>query len=76
MCQKNSSRWILEADIKACFDNINHQWLTDNIQTVKRMLKQWLGCGFIGKGISYNTAKGTSQGGIISPTLMLLTLAA
>jgi len=75
LCQKNSSRWILEGDIKACFDKIGHQWLIDNIQTDKRMLKQWLECGFIDKGMFYNTAEGTPQGGIISPTLMLLTLA-
>ena len=75
LCQKNSNRWILEGDIKACFDKIGHQWLIDNIQTDKRMLKQWLECGFIDKGMFYNTVEGTPQGGIISPTLMLLTMA-
>ena len=39
------------------------------------MLKQWLECGFIDKGMFYNTAEGTPQAGIISPTLMLLTMA-
>ncbi|CBJ80600.1 reverse transcriptase-like protein (fragment) [Xenorhabdus bovienii SS-2004] len=39
------------------------------------MLKQWLGSDFIDKGLFYRTAEGTPQGGIISPTLMLLTLA-
>lgn len=39
------------------------------------MLKQWLECGFIDKGMFYNTVEGTPQGGIISPTLMLLTMA-
>jgi RNA-directed DNA polymerase len=39
------------------------------------MLKQWLGCGYVDKGLFYKTAEGTPQGGIISPTLMLLTLA-
>ena len=39
------------------------------------MLKQWLRCGFVDKGLFYKTAEGTPQGGIISPTLMLLTLA-
>lgn len=38
------------------------------------MLKQWLECGYIDKGLFYKTAEGTPQGGIISPTLMLLTL--
>ncbi|SQH76194.1 RNA-directed DNA polymerase [Shewanella benthica] len=75
LCQKNSSQWVLEGDIKACFDKIGHQWLIDNIQLDKRMLKQWLGCGFVDKGLFYKTAEGTPPGGIISPTLMLLTLA-
>ena len=75
LCQKGSAQWVLEGDIKACFDKIGHQWLIDNIQVDKRMLKQWIGCGFIDKGLFYNTVEGTPQGGIISPTLMLLTLA-
>jgi RNA-directed DNA polymerase len=75
LCHRNSSQWILEGDIKACFDKIGHQWLIDNIQLDKRMLKQWLGCGFMDKGLFYRTDEGTPQGGIISPTLMLLTLA-
>jgi len=75
LCQKGSAQWVLEGDIKACFDKISHQWLIDNIQLDKRMLKQWIGCGFIDKGLVYKTAEGTPQGGIISPTLMLLTLA-
>lgn len=75
LCKPSSAQWILEGDIKTCFDKIGHQWLIDNIPTDKRMLKQWLGCGFIEKGLFYKTDKGTPQGGIISPTLMLLTLA-
>ena len=40
LCMKHSSQWVLEGDIKACFDKIGHQWLLDNIQLDKRMLKQ------------------------------------
>lgn len=47
LCLKRSAQWVLEGDIKACFDKIGHQWLIDNIQTDKRMLMQWLQCGFI-----------------------------
>lgn len=75
LCKKGSAQWVLEGDIKACFDKIGHQWLIDNIQVDKRMMKQWFRCGFIDKGLFYKTAEGTPQGGIISPTLMLLTLA-
>ena len=38
-CKKNSREWVLEADIKGCFDNISHQWLYDNIPLDKRLLK-------------------------------------
>ena len=72
---KKSAKWILEGDIKACFDKIGHQWLLDNIAVDKRMLKQWLRSGFMDKGLFYDTDEGTPQGGIISPTLMLMTLA-
>jgi len=64
LCQKGSAQWALEGDIKACFDKIGHQWLIDNIQVDKRMLKQWIGCGFIDKGLFYKTVEGTPQGGL------------
>ena len=42
---KNSAKWVLEGDIKGCFDNINHEWLLDNILMDKSILKQFLkGC--------------------------------
>ena len=71
---KKSAKWVLEGDIKACFDKIGHQWLMDNIAMDKRMLEQWLKSGFVDKGLFYDTDEGTPQGGIISPTLMLMTL--
>ena len=40
----------------------------------KRMLEQWLKSGFVDKGLFYDTDEGRPQGGIISPTLMLMTL--
>ncbi|MEZ8086505.1 group II intron reverse transcriptase/maturase, partial [Vibrio sp. 1S139] len=72
---KRSAKWVLEGDIKACFDKIGHQWLMDNITVDKRMLEQWLQSGYVDKGLFYDTDEGTPQGGIISPTLMLMTLA-
>ena len=35
---KKSAQWVLEGDIKACFDKIGHQWLMNNIAVDKRML--------------------------------------
>ncbi|MGX9419515.1 group II intron reverse transcriptase/maturase [Vibrio sp. RC27] len=72
---KQSAKWVLEGDIKACFDKIGHQWLMDNITVDKRMLEQWLKSGYVDKRLFYDTDEGTPQGGIISPTLMLMTLA-
>ncbi len=72
--QKGSSEWILEGDIESCFDNISHDWLMNNISVDKVMLKQWLKSGYISKGCHNPTESGTPQGGIISPTLLILTL--
>lgn len=69
-----SPQWILEGDIKGCFDHISHEWLLANIPTDKKVLKKWLKCGVIFKGELYRTEEGTMQGGIISPTLANMTL--
>lgn len=37
---KKTSQWVLEGDIKACFDKIAHQWLMNNIAIDKRMWEQ------------------------------------
>jgi RNA-directed DNA polymerase len=74
LCRKPSAQWILEGDIKACFDKIGHQWLKDNIPMDKTILSKWLTSGYVDKGLFYHTEAGTPQGGVISPTLMLLTL--
>ena len=70
-----SAEWILEGDIKACFDNISHKWLMDNIPTDKTILKEWLKSGYIEDGCLHPTTNGTPQGGVISPTIANLTLA-
>lgn len=74
LCNKNSAQWILEGDIRACFDTISHQWLLDNIPIDKRMLKQWLKAGFVENQTLFPTPEGTPQGGICSPVLMNMTL--
>ena len=74
LSRKQSSQWILEGDIKACFDKISHEWLLNNIPMDKTILKEWLKAGFIEKNAFYNTVDGTPQGGIASPTLANLTL--
>jgi RNA-directed DNA polymerase len=61
--------WILEGDIKACFDRISHPWLIDNIPMDKEMLGKWLKAGFLEKHVLFATTEGTPQGGIVSPAL-------
>ena len=67
-------QWILEGDIKACFDRIGHEWLQAHIPMEKNMLAKWLKAGFMEKGIGYPTTEGTPQGGLCSPVLANLTL--
>jgi retron-type reverse transcriptase len=45
--QDTSSPWILEGDIKGCFDNISHSWLKNNIPIDRSILSQFLKSGFI-----------------------------
>ena len=72
--KKRSALWVLDADISGCFDNINHDWLSNNIPMDKVTLKKWLKSGFKWNGQLFNTKAGTPQGGIISPTLANMTL--
>ncbi len=66
--------WVLEGDIKSCFDRISHKWLLANIPVDARILRQWLEAGYWEKGRLFPTNEGTPQGGIISPLLSNLTL--
>jgi RNA-directed DNA polymerase len=66
--------WVLEGDIKSCFDEISHAWLLDHIPMDRRILAQWLKAGFMEKQRLFPTTAGTPQGGIASPALANLTL--
>ena len=74
LSRKTSPKWILEGDIKGCFDNISHDWLIENIPVDKSILKQFLKAGFIFKGELFPTEDGTPQGGVISPILANMAL--
>jgi RNA-directed DNA polymerase len=74
LAQRQSAQWILEGDIKACFDAISHQWLLTHIPIQPAILRQWLKAGFIDRQVLYSTEVGTPQGGICSPVLMNMTL--
>jgi RNA-directed DNA polymerase len=74
LSQKYSARWVLEGDIRGCFDNISHTWMLDHIPTDKEVLTKWLKAGFMENRTLFSTEAGTPQGGIISSTLANLTL--
>jgi len=71
---KNSAQWILEGDIKSCFDKIDHDWLLANVPMDKVILRKWLKAGYVEGGDLHETMEGTPQGGVISPCLLTLTL--
>ena len=74
LSRKVSPQWVLECDIKGCFDNINHRWLLDHIPMNKSTLRQFLKAGFVYKRHLYPTKAGTPQGGQISPIMANMTL--
>ncbi len=71
---RRNPAWVLEADIKGCFDNISHQWLLDHVPMNKSTLRKWLKSGLLDKQVYHDTVSGTPQGGIISPVLANLAL--
>lgn len=74
LASKNRAQWILEGDIKACFDKIDHQWLLAHIPMDKAILNQWLKAGIFEDGAFNSTNEGTPQGGLISPILANMAL--
>lgn len=68
--------WILDADIKGAFDNINHQFLLNEIGPVpgRQLIKQWLKAGYVEAEVLHATESGTPQGGVISPLLLNIAL--
>lgn len=74
LAPRNRAHWILEGDIKACFDQIEHQWLIESIPMDSHVLRQWLKAGYMEKDAFFATEEGTPQGGIISPILANMAL--
>jgi len=66
--------WILEGDIKSCFDTISHNWLLAHIPMEESILDKWLKAGYMEKSVWHPSDDGTPQGGIISPVLANMTL--
>jgi RNA-directed DNA polymerase len=74
---KAYSKYVLDADIAQCFDNIDHYALLEKINTFpkfRQQIKAWLQAGVIDGKTFLNTTSGVPQGGIISPLLSNIAL--
>lgn len=69
-------QWVMEGDIKGCFDNISHDYLLQSIGNFpdKILIKEWLKAGYVDKRAFYDSETGTPQGAIISPLLANIAL--
>jgi len=67
--RRANAQWILEGDIKSCFDKISHDWLLAHVPMDRVILQKWLKSGYMEKHVLHESMDGTPQGGIISPAL-------
>jgi RNA-directed DNA polymerase len=81
MLASNRYEWVLEGDIKACFDEIDHRALLGRVRArvgdkrVVALVKAFLCAGVLSEdGITRDTKMGTPQGGILSPLLANIAL--
>ena len=77
VCRKAANRqWVLDADLSAAFDKIDHAFLLDAIGTFpgRGMVAAWLKAGVVEEGVLKRTVEGTPQGGVISPLLLNIAL--
>ena len=59
-----SPKWVMEGDIKGCFDNISHEWILNHIPMDRDILRKWLKSGYIETGRLFPTELGSPQGGL------------
>lgn len=73
-------QWVIEGDIKGCFDYIDHHKLMERVRArigdlkVTRLIGRFLKAGVLSDGFMLPTNKGTPQGGVISPLLANIAL--
>ena len=68
--------WVLDADLAAAFDRIDHSHLLSALGTfpARELVERWLKAGVIENGRFAPTEEGTPQGGVISPVLLNVAL--
>lgn len=61
MASSKRPDWVLEGDIKACFDSFSHEWMLENIPMDKRILRQFIKAGFVFKDALFPSEKGSPK---------------
>jgi RNA-directed DNA polymerase len=69
-------KWVVDADIQGCFDNISHDFLLEILTgfPARELIKQWLKAGYMEGGSWHPTDAGTPQGSVVSPLLANIAL--
>ncbi|MDQ0231635.1 group II intron reverse transcriptase/maturase, partial [Metabacillus malikii] len=73
--EKRPTNYIVDADIKGFFDNVDHEWMMKflkhriNDPNLLRIIARYLKAGYMEEGKYFHVDRGTPQGGIISPIL-------
>lgn len=69
-------KWVLDADIKGAFDNINQEYILKQLGNIpaKGLIKAWLKAGYVELKMFHDTTSGVQQGGVISPLLANIAL--
>ena len=76
LMSKKTRFWVVEADIRGCFHNIDHEYLIDAVEKfpAKGLILKWLKAGILENQELKPTEAGTPQGGIVSPLLSNIAL--
>ena len=73
--ERQAVNWIVDADIRSFFDNIDHDWLMRLVgrrigdRRVRRLIREWLKAGVVEEHAGAPAEKGTPQRAVISPLL-------
>jgi RNA-directed DNA polymerase len=73
--ERRKVNWILDADIRAFFDTLSHEWLIRFVEhrvgdpRITRLIQKWLKVGVLEDGVVTASEQGTGQGAVISPLL-------
>jgi len=71
--ERKPVNWVLDADIRGFFDNLDHEWLLKFLQhrvadpKLLRLIQKWMKAGVSEEGHWYESKVGTPQGAVMTP---------